>query len=117
MSLGGLPAAPAGSGPATAGGVGIRGDGVASAALKPLPREDRARALAAEYQALEFQPVGEPIEWRGRAGAGAAEALAPFRVGSQNCRQLVHRLTVGSATRVERGSACREPDGTWTPLT
>ena len=97
-------------------GVGVGGNGVAAAALADLPRGDRARALAAEYQALEFQSVGERVEWRGTRGSGAASALAPFRVGSQNCRQLVHTLTVGAETRTERGSACREPNGTWTPL-
>ena len=118
VTLGGAPVAPGAAGAVGAsGGVGIAGDGVAAEAIRALPRGDRARALAAEYQALEFQPVGEAIEWQGTAGAGAASALAPFRVGSQNCRQLVHTLDIGGETRTERGSACREPNGTWTPLT
>ena len=118
VTVGGAPLVPGASAPVTASSrVGIAGDGVAGPALKTLSRGDRARALAAEYQALEFQAVGEPIEWRGERGAGSASALAPFRVGSQNCRQLIHRLEIGGETRTERGSACREPNGTWTPLT
>ena len=111
-----MPVAPSAK-PVGSTGVGVAGEGIAGAALRTLPREDRARALAAEYQALEFQPIGEPIEWRGARSGGKASALAPFRVGSQNCRQLIHTLEIGEETRTERGSACREPNGVWTPLT
>ena len=117
LTVGGAPVVSGSGGTVGApNGVGVAGGGVAAPALADLPRADRARALAAEYQALEFQSVGEPIEWQGAKGSGAASALAPFRVGSQNCRQLIHTITVDGTERTERGSACREPDGTWTPL-
>ena len=117
VTLAGQPLVPAASGPLGLSGVGISGNGVADAALSGLPRDDRARALAAEYQALETQPVGEAVAWQGRKASGSVSALAPFQVGSQNCRQLIHTLDVEGEARTERGSACREPDGTWTPLT
>ena len=110
------PSAPVGSRPLGTTGVGVTGDGVAGPALSGAPRGDRERALAAEYQALEFQPAGEAVEWVGAKGTGKVVALAPFAVGSQNCRQLAHTITLDGAQTVARGSACREPNGVWTPL-
>lgn len=118
VSTGGQVVVGAGARPVSeGGGAGVAGEGIAGEAIAPLSKEDRRRALAAEFQALEFQPVGDPVEWRGRTGSGAVEALAPFQVGSQNCRRLVHRLVVDGENVIARGSACREPNGTWTPIT
>ena len=110
------PAAPVSGRPLGTSGVGVAGDGVAGPALAAAPRGDRARALAAEYQALEFQPAGEAVQWVGTGGMGTVVALAPFAVGSQNCRQLTHTITLKGDETVSRGSACREPNGVWTPL-
>ena len=96
--------------------VGIVGDGIAGESIAQLSDQDRRRALAAEFKALEFGTVGAPVSWRGREGSGEVVALAPFQVGSQNCRQVTHELTVRGEARRARGAACREPDGSWTPL-
>ena len=112
----GGPAAPAADRPVGARGAGMAGDGVAGLALADAPTGDRTRALAAEFQALEFAPAGEAVEWRGAKGSGRVVALAPFAVGSQNCRQLTHTITLGGTDTVAQGSACREPGGVWTPL-
>ena len=114
--VGGGPAASVGGRPLGTTGVGVAGDGVAGPALADASQGDRARALAAEYQALEFQPAGEAVEWVGARGSGRVVALAPFAVGSQNCRQLTHTITLKGEASVARGSACREPNGVWTPL-
>ena len=94
----------------------MAGDGVAGLALASAPQGDRARALAAEFQALEFAPAGEAVPWQGEKGSGSVVALAPFAVGSQNCRQLTHSITIDGKRTVAQGSACREPGGVWTPL-
>ena len=96
--------------------VGVRNSGVAASALNDLNREDRRRALTAEFRALEFEPVGANVDWQGRGASGSVTALAPFKVGSQNCRQLTHSLTIDGEPVVAKGSACRETDGSWTPL-
>ncbi|MGY6707621.1 MAG: RT0821/Lpp0805 family surface protein, partial [Rhizobiaceae bacterium] len=73
---------------------------------------------AAEYQALEYAPVGQPVTWRGSNGrvSGQVSAAAPYRVGSQNCRQYVHTVRSGDSERTARGTACREADGRWSLL-
>jgi surface antigen len=78
---------------------------------------DRARALEAEYRALEAAPGFQPVAWEGRGVRGEVVAAAPYQVGSQNCRQYRHTLTSGGREVVARGAACRNADGTWTPLT
>ena len=110
------PAASVGARPIGTSGVGVAGNGVAGPTLAKAPRGDRARGLAAEFQALEFQPAGEAVEWVGAKSSGTVVALAPFAVGSQNCRQLTHTIRVGETETVARGSACREANGVWTPL-
>jgi surface antigen len=78
---------------------------------------DRELALQAEYRALEYTPAGKPVDWKGSRGAGAVTASQPYRVGSQDCRQYIQTVTVGAQSQSARGTACRNPDGSWTPLT
>ncbi|WP_425536736.1 hypothetical protein [Ensifer adhaerens] len=78
---------------------------------------DRQRALEAEYRALEAAPGGQPVTWNGRGVSGSVVAAAPYQVGSQNCRQYSHTVTIKSQAKTARGAACRNPDGSWTPLT
>lgn len=83
-----------------------------------LSASDRERALEAEYRALEASPGGQPVTWQGSNGIGGEViANAPYQVGSQNCRQYSHKLNVNGRTVEARGAACRNDQGTWTPLT
>jgi surface antigen len=82
-----------------------------------ISKADRQRALEAEYRALEAAPGGQPVTWEGSGVAGSVVATAPFQVGSQNCRQYSHTITQKGQENAARGVACRNTDGTWTPLT
>jgi surface antigen len=77
---------------------------------------DQQRALEAEYRALEAAPGGQPVVWSGRGVSGQVVAAAPYQVGSQNCRQYVHTVTADGKETQARGAACRNDDGSWTPL-
>lgn len=81
-----------------------------------LSDSDRQRALEAEYRALESSPLGQSVVWKGRDASGEVVAAAPYQVGSQNCRQYTHTVTVDDKPTLARGAACRNDDGTWTPL-
>ncbi|MGV1790920.1 hypothetical protein GR212_27225 [Rhizobium lusitanum] len=81
-----------------------------------LSDSDKQRALEAEYRALESSPLGQPVAWKGRDASGEVIAAAPYQVGSQNCRQYTHTITVDDKPTTARGAACRNDDGTWTPL-
>ncbi len=117
-TMGGKPATDAGdpalgaSGNATmVGGLvgGTVGDG--------LGRGDRRKALAAEYRALEYNQSGQAVAWTGERGrSGEVVPAQPYRVGSQDCRQYSHKVTVDGQARMARGTACRNTDGSWATL-
>ncbi|XUY28212.1 hypothetical protein RMR21_004015 [Agrobacterium sp. rho-8.1] len=81
-----------------------------------LDRGDFNRALEAEYRALETAPGGQAVMWGSGETRGEVVANAPYQVGNQNCRQYTHDLTVDGKQAKVRGAACRNSDGTWTPL-
>ncbi len=80
---------------------------------------DRRIALEAEYRALEYTQSGQPITWKSSRSSlyGTVVAAQPYRVGSQDCRQYSHTVFTGGQSRNARGTACRNADGSWTPLT
>lgn len=83
-----------------------------------LSSANRQLALEAEYRALEEAPGGEPVTWQSPDGtiSGTVVAAPPYQVGSQNCRQVTHTVTIDSRKEEARGAACRNSDGSWTPL-
>jgi len=83
-----------------------------------LSEREKRNALVAEYKALEYTASGQKVAWQGDSGhSGEAMAAQPYRVGSQDCRQYTQTVTIGGASSTARGTACRNADGSWTPLT
>jgi len=82
-----------------------------------LSQGDRRTALQAEYRALEYTPGGKAVDWQGSGVTGSVTAAQPYRVGSQDCRQYTQTVNAGGQSRSARGTACRNADGSWTPLT
>jgi surface antigen len=80
---------------------------------------DKPLALGAEYKALEETPAGQKAIWTNpkNNNGGEVSAAQPYRVGSQNCRQYSHTFFVKGVTQTAKGTACRNSDGSWTPLT
>lgn len=97
----------------------MNGGLIGGAAGARLATAERRRALEAEYRALEYMAAGQAVSWRGgdpRRG-GQVVAAQPYRVGSQDCRQYSHTFSLNGPRQTARGTACRNPDGSWTPLT
>ena len=90
--------------------------GIVSRVGVELSRSETQRALEAEYRALEAAPGGQPVTWAGANMRGEVVAAAPYQVGKQNCRQFTHKVVNGGRELQARGAACRNPNGTWTPL-
>jgi surface antigen len=86
---------------------------------KSLAASDRQPALEAEYKALEATQAGQAVAWANPASGhgGSVTAAQPYRVGSQNCRQYTHTFAMGAPSQTVKGTACRNSDGSWTPLT
>jgi surface antigen len=84
-----------------------------------LDDRERRQALEAEYRTLEYTQSGQPVSWKSEQSGRGGQVVAgqPYRVGSQDCRQYTHTIFSGGQSRSARGTACRNADGSWTPLT
>ncbi|KAA6206429.1 MAG: hypothetical protein DU429_03640 [Candidatus Tokpelaia sp.] len=103
---------------ASVGGMAVPGQSLPGQEAGLLSTAEKDQAAAAEYQALEYKKAGEAVPW-GKAGARASGIVTPgqpYRVGTQNCRQYSHNWVINGVPHVARGSACRNEDGSWTPL-
>lgn len=84
-----------------------------------LSDSEKRSGLEAEYKALEYTASGQKVTWKSASSNdyGEVTAAQPYRVGSQDCRQYTHTVYTGAAGATARGTACRNADGSWTPLT
>jgi len=102
--------------PASAPYIAALQGGIVARSGVEMSKNDQQRALEAEYRALEAAPGGQPVLWKGSGVSGQVVASAPYQVGSQNCRQYTHTVTTEEREAKARGAACRNENGTWTPL-
>jgi surface antigen len=82
-----------------------------------LQMSDRERRIAAnaEYRALEYGRSGAPTGWHYPATGhrGSIVPGRPYQKGSQYCRTYIHTINRGGSLETVKGTACREPNGTW----
>jgi surface antigen len=80
--------------------------------------EDKRRAYAAQIQALESGPSGAPVAWR-NPDSGRYGSVVPgsaYDSNGMNCRPYTHTIYIDGRPQTTRGTACRNPDGTWQPV-
>ena len=80
--------------------------------------EDKRRAYAAQVQALESGKSGAAVPWR-NPDSGRYGSVVPgpaYQSNGLQCRQYTHTIYIDGQPQVARGSACRNPDGTWTAV-
>lgn len=83
-----------------------------------LDDEDRRRAYEAQMAALETGPSGRPVTWR-NPDSGRYGTIVPgaaYAQGGTQCRPFTHTIYIDGTPQAARGTACRNPDGTWTPV-
>jgi len=82
-----------------------------------MDEEDRRRAYYAQMQAFE-EPTDAPVVWRSpRTGYYGEVVPGPvYYVRGVRCRPYTHTIYIRGRPEVARGRACRNPDGTWTPV-
>jgi surface antigen len=83
-----------------------------------LDDDDKRRAYAAQMQALETGPSGAPVAWR-NPDSGRYGNVVPgpaFQQNGASCRQYTHTVYIDGQPQTQRGTACRNPDGTWTTI-
>ncbi len=82
---------------------------------RSLDENDRRRASAAEYDALENGRTGEVREWR-NPDSGHYGRIVPrrsYKIGRRDCRDYTHTIYIDGRPETMRGRACRNDDGSW----
>lgn len=83
-----------------------------------LDENDRRLAAEAEFEALESTAAGASREWRNPA-TGHRGSVSPgpaYSVNQYTCRDYTDQITVDGKAETVRSTACRQPDGSWRPI-
>lgn len=82
---------------------------------RSLDERDRQFAMRAEMDAFERGRSGQPVQWRNPDSGRYGEVVPgpAFRRGPQDCREFTHTVYIDGRPQAMRGTACRNPDGTW----
>lgn len=109
-----------GTGSRVAGGIAgaVIGGVLGSAIGAALDDDDRQRAYDAQMQALEQGQSGAPVSWR-NPDSGRYGNVVPgpaYQQAGATCRQYTHTIYINGRPQTARGTACRNPDGSWQPV-
>jgi len=80
--------------------------------------EDKRRAYAAQMEALNDGASGAPVSWR-NPDSGRYGTVVPgpaYADAGRHCRSYTHTIYIDGRPQTARGTACRNSDGSWTPL-
>jgi surface antigen len=108
-----------GAGKLIATGVGTTLGAVIGGSLgRSLDERDETLMAGAQNDALEYAPPGAVREWRNADNGryGSVTPGARYQVNDYVCRDYSHSVFIDGRRELLRGTACRQPDGTWRPL-
>ncbi len=90
---------------------GVLGSSIGSS----LDERDRQLAQEAEIDALERGQSGVSRQWRNPDNGRYGEVVPskPYKRGAEDCRDYTHTVYIDGRPQQMRGTACRNPDGTW----
>lgn len=120
-----LGAVAGGAAGAAIGGSGNRIPGVAIGAMAggilgnligaDMDERDAQLAAAAEYRALEYGQAGQATPWDNPSNQHRGQIVPgkPYQQGGSFCRPFTHTIYISGQAQTARGTACRQPDGTW----
>ena len=82
---------------------------------KSLDDNDRRLAQEAEFASLERGQSGVGQPWRNPDSGhyGMVVPGKPYKRAEQDCRDYTHTIYIDGKPQTMRGTACRNPDGTW----
>ncbi len=82
---------------------------------RSMDEQDRLLAERAEYAALEEGDSDRPRRWRNAKNGryGDVTPGRPYKRGNIDCRDYTHTVYIDGRRETMRGTACRNPDGTW----
>ena len=102
----------AASGRSAVAAAGVLGNGIGTG----LDERDRQLAFSAEMRALDTGEPGEPVGWRGHPGRyGTVVPGGYYETRGTRCRDYSHTIYIDGKPQTARATACRGPDGNWSP--
>jgi len=105
-----------GSGNVAATAIGAVVGGIVGSEIgRSMDEQDRMLAQQAEYDALERGQSGSARQWRNPDNGRYGEVVPsnPYKRGSLDCRDYTHKIYIDGKPQALKGTACRNPDGTW----
>ena len=83
---------------------------------KQLDERDKLLMARTTQTTLEKSPSGKTSEWR-NPDTGHSGTITPERSykssSGETCRPFTQTIKIGGKNETAKGSACRNPDGTW----
>ena len=86
-------------------------------AISNLDPASQRRARAAELKALDQDRTGIPVHWRSGRVRGEVVPGPIYQVNSYSCRDYTHIVYRDGPPQRMRATACRQPNGSWEPVT
>ena len=82
---------------------------------RSMDQRDRQLAQEAEFEALERGASGTARQWKNPDNGRYGEIVPskPYKRGAEDCRDYTHTIYMDGRPQQMRGTACRNPDGTW----
>jgi surface antigen len=82
---------------------------------RDMDERDRQLAEAAQLQALEYGRSGAPTPWDNPESQHRGQIVPgkPYVQNGLNCRPYTHTIYISGQPQTARGTACRQPDGSW----
>ena len=99
---------------ATGAGV-LLGALIGSEIGKWLDRADQQYMGQTTYNALERGQSNQTVRWNNpdSGNYGTVTPYPAYQQGSYNCREYTQTIYVDGRSETARGTACRQPDGSW----
>jgi surface antigen len=97
---------------------GATGALIGSEIGRQLDEADQRALYDAQYRALEYGNPGTPVNWKNPNSGHYGEVVPGpgYKVNVSDCRDYTSTIYIGGQPQVARGTACRQPDGTWKPI-
>lgn len=81
-----------------------------------LDRADQAFAQQTAFSSLDRTPTGTVSQWQ-NPDSGNSGTFTPTRTfksrAGQDCRDYETTVNINGRTEIAKGTACRQPDGSW----
>jgi len=95
---------------------GLIGAFVGNAIGVSLDAQAEQRASQAQLLALDDGRAGQPVAWSSGSARGEVIPGPRYNVNAYECRDYTHQIWIDGRPQTARGTACRQPDGTWRPI-